>query len=168
MDGGGRSETARQKTDTREHHVPRMYLKRFGRMTSHGAELVAATPDLSRQFRTGVNDIAVERGFYWGTDVAGVPHHDLEEFFTGIEANATSSFPRLLDAGRGPNDDALPGNGHPDARRNLCSRGGSPPSSYELSDHDDVCLKIKKITRASRKCQLDSTTRTFTFDTSPT
>jgi hypothetical protein len=50
----------------------------------------------------------VERGFYWGTDIEGVPHHRLEEFLTVIEGESAKAFRRVLDAGKVHTDDALP------------------------------------------------------------
>ncbi|MFV2110561.1 DUF4238 domain-containing protein [Micromonospora sp. LOL_015] len=73
------------QTNTRDHHVPRMYLRRFARHRPGGAQLMAASTDLTARFPASVNDVAVERGFYWGTDVDGIPHHHLEEFFTTLE-----------------------------------------------------------------------------------
>ena len=67
---------------TRDHYVPQMYLKRFGRPTSGGHQLSVSTRDLTTRFKASVRDVAVESGFYWGTDVNGVPHHDMEDFLT--------------------------------------------------------------------------------------
>lgn len=96
-------------TNTRDHHVPRMYLRRFAR---HGSgrepQITAMTPDLGTRFTTSINRVAVERGFYWGTDLDGVPHHDLEEFLTSLEGDAVPAFRRVLDSGKTHTDDALP------------------------------------------------------------
>lgn len=93
---------------TRDHHVPQMYLRRFGRPTSNGHQIAVSTRDLTNRFRANVRDVAVEAGFYWGTDENGVPHHHMEEFLTTLEGAATTSFRAILDTGRGPDDDALP------------------------------------------------------------
>ena len=79
--------------NTRDHHVPRMYLERFVRHRSSGPQVTAMTPDLRVRFNTSVNDVAVERGFYWGTDVDGVPHHHIEQFLTALEGPADETLP---------------------------------------------------------------------------
>lgn len=94
--------------NTRDHHVPRMYLRRFAKHRAGGAQLIAMTPDLRSRFPASINDVAVERGFYWGSDVDGLPHHDMEKFLTSLEANATTAFRRILDGGSLPSHDALP------------------------------------------------------------
>lgn len=93
---------------TRDHHVPRMYLKRFARARGSRRQLGAMTPDMQDQFVTSIDRAAVERGFYWGTDLRGVPHHDLEDFLRALESDATPAFRRVLDSGRLHTDDALP------------------------------------------------------------
>lgn len=93
---------------TRDHHVPQMYLRRFGRATSNGHQIAVSTRDLVRTFKANVRDVAVESGFYWGTDPDGVPHHHMEEFLAALEGNATTAFRSVLDGGKGPDDDALP------------------------------------------------------------
>jgi hypothetical protein len=93
---------------TRDHHVPRMYLKRFGIHRPGGPQVVAMSPDMTTRFQTSVNDVGVERGFYWGADSEGVPHHHLEDFLTTLEADADKAFRRLLDSGKNHTDDALP------------------------------------------------------------
>jgi hypothetical protein len=94
--------------NTRDHHVPQMYLRRFGRATSNGHQIAVSTRDLTRTFTASVRDVAVESGFYWGTDPDGVPHHHMEEFLSTLEGNATTAFRAVLDSGKGPDDDALP------------------------------------------------------------
>jgi hypothetical protein len=93
---------------TRDHYVPQMYLRRFGRATSNGHQLMACTRDLAKSFKASVRDVAVQSGFYWGTDPDGVPHHHMEEFLTALEGDATTAFRSVLDAGKHPDDDALP------------------------------------------------------------
>lgn len=93
---------------TRDHYVPQMYLRRFGRPRSSGHQIAVSTRDLSKSFVASVGDVAVESGFYWGTDVDGVPHHHMEEFFSAIEGTATTAFRSILDRGKRPDDDALP------------------------------------------------------------
>lgn len=94
--------------NTRDHYVPQMYLRRFGRATANGHQVAVSTRDLGRTFRASIRDVAVESGFYWGTDPDGVPHHDMEEFLSVLEGSATTAFRSVLDSGRGPDDDALP------------------------------------------------------------
>jgi hypothetical protein len=93
---------------TRDHYVPQMYLRRFGRPTASGHQLAVSTRDLATRFKASVSDVAVESGFYWGTDVNGVPHHQMEDFLTALEGAATTSFRSILDRGKQPDDDALP------------------------------------------------------------
>lgn len=85
-----------------------MYLKRFARHRAGGPQVAAMTPDLKARLLTSVNNLGVERGFYWGTDVDGVPHHHLEEFLTAVEGSAATAFKRVLDTGETHLDDALP------------------------------------------------------------
>lgn len=93
---------------TRDHYVPQMYLRRFALPTSNGHRIAVSTRDLTIDFRANVRDVAVETGFYWGTDDNGVPHHHMEEFLTALEGSAAAAFRSILDSGRGPDDDALP------------------------------------------------------------
>jgi hypothetical protein len=92
---------------TRDHHVPQMYLKRFARASSNGHQIMVSSRDLAKPFKASVRDVAVESGFYWGTDADGVPHHHMEEFLSALEGNATTAFRWVLDRGKGPDDDAL-------------------------------------------------------------
>lgn len=85
-----------------------MYLKRFGRPNSKGHQISVAKRDLAGTFTASIRDVAVESGFYWGTDPDGVPHHHIEEFFSVLEGSATTAFRFILDKGKGPFDDALP------------------------------------------------------------
>jgi Protein of unknown function (DUF4238) len=94
---------------TRDHHVPQMYLRRFARRTGSGFRIVGADiNDLSVRFSTEVKNVAVERGFYWGSDSDGVPHHEMERFLDKIEALGARAFRQLLDAGKLHTDNALP------------------------------------------------------------
>jgi hypothetical protein len=86
--------------NTRDHYVPQMYLKRFARPTSNGHQLTVTTRDLDRRFKASVRDVAVEAGFYWGTDPHGVPHHDMEEFLSVIEGAGARAFRSMLDSRR--------------------------------------------------------------------
>jgi hypothetical protein len=45
-------------TNTRDHHVPQMYLRRFGKEASKGARIGVATRDLAQRFVTSVRDVA--------------------------------------------------------------------------------------------------------------
>lgn len=94
--------------NTRDHYVPQMYLRRFGRPRSNGHQLTVSTRDLAKRFKANVRDVGVESGFYWGTDPDGVPHHHMEEFLTGLEGNAATAFRSVLDSGKHFDDDAFP------------------------------------------------------------
>ncbi|MBX8686184.1 DUF4238 domain-containing protein [Mycobacterium sp. 20091114027_K0903767] len=86
-----------------------MYLKRFARQERMGFHVVAAdVSDLSVRFTSEVKNVAVERGFYWGTDSEGIPHHEMERFLVRIEALGARAFRQLLDGGKLPTDNALP------------------------------------------------------------
>jgi hypothetical protein len=106
---------------TRDHHVPQMYLKRFARPTGAGYRIVGAKAnDLSLRFPTEVKNVAVERGFYWGSDSDDIPHHNMEKFLNKIEGLGARAFRQLLDAGKLPTDNALPSLPlHKDARLTL-------------------------------------------------
>ncbi|YCN53414.1 DUF4238 domain-containing protein [Rhodococcus erythropolis] len=94
---------------TLDHHVPRMYLRRFAISRGSRHRIAAAdVHDLSRRFDTDVRRVAAERGFYWGTDREGVPHHEMEEYLRDLESAATPAFRRVLDQGHSAFDDALP------------------------------------------------------------
>jgi len=98
-----------QAASTRDHHVPQMYLRRFARRTGAGWQIAAASvKDLGARFQSEVKNVAVERGFYWGTDRDGVPHHAMEKFLTQIERLGASAFRQILDTGKLPSDNAMP------------------------------------------------------------
>ncbi len=102
-------EMSKQPVATRDHHVPQMYLKRFARPKNGAFHIRAADIyDTTKRFTTDVKNVAVERGFYWGTDQEGIPHHDMEVFLTAIEATAARAFRCVLDTGKLPSEDALP------------------------------------------------------------
>ncbi len=107
--------------NTLDHHVPRMYLKRFAISRGSRHRIAAAdVHDLSRRFETDVRKVAAERGFYWGTDHDGVPHHEMEDYLRVLETAATPALRRVLDQGRSPFDDALPSwPPRPDVRASL-------------------------------------------------
>lgn len=94
--------------NTRDHFVPQMYLKRFARARSNGHQITVSTRDLTTTFRANVRDVAVQSGFYWGTDPDGVPHHHMEEFLAALEGKATTALRSVLDSGTRLSDDALP------------------------------------------------------------
>jgi len=86
-----------------------MYLKRFAISKGARHQLVAAeVRDLERRFKSDVKNVAVENGFYWGSDHNGVPHHEMEKYLGELEGVATPAFRRVLDRGSRPTDDALP------------------------------------------------------------
>lgn len=96
--------------NTNDHIVPRMYLKRFARQGSREDRIAAAMVEqaVDNEFQTSTRNVGSEKGFYWGTDPDGVPHHHVEELLTRIENDATPAFRRILDSGRGPSDNAFP------------------------------------------------------------
>lgn len=103
------ADMAGRPASTRDHHVPQMYLKRFARQEGNGFHIVGAdVRDLSARFTAEVKNVAVERGFYWGSDNEGVPHHEMEKFLDKIERLGARAFRQLLDAGKLPTDNALP------------------------------------------------------------
>lgn len=94
--------------NTRDHYVPQMYLRRFGRATSTGHQTGVSTRDLTKTFKANVRDVAVESGFYWGADPDGVPHHHMEGFLSALEGNVTAALRWVLDRGKRLDDDAFP------------------------------------------------------------
>jgi hypothetical protein len=86
-----------------------MYLKRFSRPKGGGFQMSAANVyDANSTFTTDIKNVGVERGFYWGSDQLGIPHHHMEAFLSKVEASASSAFRRVLDTGKLPSDDAFP------------------------------------------------------------
>jgi hypothetical protein len=86
-----------------------MYLKRFGIQRRQEHQICAASADSPEEgFSNSVKSVAVEKGFYWGTNSNGVPHHDVEELLGKIETAATPAFRAMLDKGVLPQDPALP------------------------------------------------------------
>lgn len=99
----------KETPSTRDHHVPRMYLRRFARKKGNGWQTVVAEVNhLSARFPAEVKNVAVERGFYWGSDSDDVPHHEMEKLLDKIEAAGARAFRHILDAGKLPTDNALP------------------------------------------------------------
>ncbi|GAA0478843.1 hypothetical protein Ade02nite_40510 [Paractinoplanes deccanensis] len=158
-------------TNTRDHHVPRMYLRRFAQHRPGGARLIAMTPDLRSRFPASINDVAVERGFYWGSDIDGVPHHDMEKFFTVLEADAAPALRKVLDTGKLPSEDALPP-GHHASLPGRPSRGGSRRSCCVRFGSGNALkwLTTAKAVHRSRKsalgCPANSRAQTGTSSTS--
>ncbi|MGY2012111.1 DUF4238 domain-containing protein [Nocardia gipuzkoensis] len=94
---------------TRDHTVPRMYLKRWAVLRRQAHHLRAApVTDLDRAFSTVTTSIAAEGDFYRGTTPEGVGNHDMEKFLTKVENEATPAFRKLLDCGKLPQDNAFP------------------------------------------------------------
>jgi hypothetical protein len=84
-----------------DHIVPKMYLKRFAVPRAGGHELVAASADTPEaHFTSSINRVGAVKGFYWGTDPQGVPHHHMEAVLTQIEGDAATAFRAVLDSGR--------------------------------------------------------------------
>lgn len=96
-------------TNTSDHIVPRMYLRRFAVDQSGGPQVQAASIEtLDDSFTVGTRNIGAEKGFYWDSGPDGVPRHDMEDFLTSIEGEAATAFRRILDAGTLPSDNAMP------------------------------------------------------------
>lgn len=94
---------------TNDHLVPVMYLKRFGSQSVSTHVIQAALADSPHvAFSQGVRNVGTAKGFYWGTDPEGVPHHDMEDFLCAIEGQAAPAFRSVLDKGRLPSENALP------------------------------------------------------------
>ena len=101
---------ASQSGSTRDHHVPRIYLKRFARPKGNGFQLsVANVYDANIRFTSDIKNVGVERGFYWGSDQLGIPHHQMEAFLSKVEASASAAFRRVLDTGKLPGMTRSPG-----------------------------------------------------------
>ncbi|SDP18878.1 Protein of unknown function [Pedococcus dokdonensis] len=101
---------------TNDHIVPRMYLKRFAKLGGREDRIAAALVEKAAEesFVTSTRNVGSEKGFYWGVDPDGVPHHDVEELLTRIESDATPAFRRILDTGTSPRDNAFPNQWPPD------------------------------------------------------
>lgn len=84
---------------TNDHTVPRMYLRRFARHTrGDGYYIVAREVDEpTNSFETNIRNVAATKGFYWGTDSDGIPHHHMETLLGKIETGATKAFNAILD-----------------------------------------------------------------------
>lgn len=95
---------------TNDHIVPVMYLKRFARQAATTQVIHAALADSPQaDFTQGIHNVGSAKGFYWGTDPVGIPHHHMEQFLGVIEGEAATAFRSVLDKGRLPSDSALPG-----------------------------------------------------------
>ena len=65
---------------TNDHVVPVMYLKRFARRSGPHQVIQAAMADSpENDFTQNIRNVGSAKGFYWGTDPNGVPHHHMEE-----------------------------------------------------------------------------------------
>jgi hypothetical protein len=94
---------------TRDHMVPKMYLKRWGRLKRQAYHLrCAPVTDLGRAFSAVAENLAAEGDFYRGTTPDGVDNHDMERFLGKVEGDAAPAFRRVLDAGHLPEDSAFP------------------------------------------------------------
>lgn len=84
---------------TNDHTVPRMYLRRFARHKRGDGYYITSRPadDPSTSFEANVRNIAAIKGFYWGTDPEGLPHHDMEVLLGKIERGAGKAFSLILD-----------------------------------------------------------------------
>jgi hypothetical protein len=95
---------------TNDHIAPVMYLKRFAKQAATTQVIQAALADRPQtDFTQGIHNVGSAKGFYWGTDPEGVPHHHMEQFLGVIEGEAATAFRFVLDKGRLPTDSALPG-----------------------------------------------------------
>jgi hypothetical protein len=94
---------------TNDHIVPVMYLKRFAQQSGNHQVLRAAMADTPEtDFTQSVRNVGSSKGFYWGTDPDGVPHHHMEQLLGIIEGEAAPAFRSILDKGSHPADNALP------------------------------------------------------------
>jgi hypothetical protein len=94
---------------TNDHIVPVMYLKRFAHQSGRHQVIHAAPADSpGKDFTQSVRNVGSAKGFYWGTDPEGIPHHHMEEFLGVIEGAAAPAFRFILDKGDLPTDSALP------------------------------------------------------------
>ncbi|MEV5704774.1 DUF4238 domain-containing protein [Actinoallomurus sp. NPDC052274] len=95
---------------TRDHTVPQMYLRRFAE--DRGREqpelTVRRIDHVDRPFPTGPKNILVERGFYWGSTLEGVPHHLVEELLMQFEDDAAPVMKAVLDAPEGALPESWP------------------------------------------------------------
>ena len=94
---------------TNDHIVPVMYLKRFATQASSTHVIGAALADSPQaDFTQSVQKVGSAKGFYWGTDPAGVPHHHMEQLLGVIEGAAAPAFRAILEKGDLPHHNALP------------------------------------------------------------
>jgi hypothetical protein len=84
---------------TNDHTVPQSYLRRFAEKRRGTGHFIVATRvrDLANPFETNVRNIAAVNGFYWGTTLDGVPHHDMDRLLGKIENAALPVFAAMLD-----------------------------------------------------------------------
>lgn len=75
-----------------------MHLRRFAKKERGRGHLTCAIPvaDPARPFLTNVRNVAAVKGFYWGTDADGVPHHDFEALLSQAEAAAAPALAAVL------------------------------------------------------------------------
>ncbi|WP_307462553.1 DUF4238 domain-containing protein [Pseudarthrobacter oxydans] len=96
---------------TNDHIVPVMYLKRFARQSANHQVIQAAIAETpAADFTQSIRNVGSSKGFYWGTDPDGVPHHHMEQFLGIIEGEAAPAFRYILDKGSHPADNVLPHN----------------------------------------------------------
>ena len=83
---------------TNDHTVPQMHLRRFARKERKRGHLIRAIPveHPDEAFVTNVRNVAAVKGFYWGTDEQGVPHHDFEVLLGQAEDAAAPALARVL------------------------------------------------------------------------
>jgi hypothetical protein len=83
---------------TNDHTVPQMYLKWFAERRGRKHQIVARrVDDLENPFSTTVKNVTAVHGFYWGTTLDGVPHHEAEKLLCQIESDASPVFAEILD-----------------------------------------------------------------------
>ena len=97
-------------TDDQRSHRAGHVLKAFRCATIGGGHQIhaASVDDPENGFIRSVRKVGSEKGFYWGFDPQGVPHHKMEEVLTLIEDSAAPAFRYILDRGKTPWDNALP------------------------------------------------------------
>jgi hypothetical protein len=83
-----------------------MYLRRFAEHRGRrDYELTARRmSSIDRPFPVAPTNVLVERGYYWGIDPSGTPHHFAEDLLSSLEAAAAPALTSMLDDA----DGALP------------------------------------------------------------
>lgn len=93
---------------SRDHVVPQMYLRRFGKQQSSGYLVDALeVDDPGRRFTASTRGVAAEWDFHLALLADGTWDHSLEDTLSLVEQGAANALSHLLDR-RTPDDDAFP------------------------------------------------------------